>query len=160
MSEKILHLVIRFSDGLFDIGDVIGKHNEVVDKYGYVWFGKIGTTLSSTRIDALNEQVKKGIPTFIYLVKGNRKKSTAYRAKLLFASKELPKGEAKKIPSYYSGNNLRQYMKAWIKTGEISEVDMSSMKNLKAINSIYPIQETLVRSSSGYFLVHESNDIF
>jgi hypothetical protein len=160
MSEKILHLVIRFSDNLFGIGDVVSKHNEVVDKHGYVWFGKIGTTLSSTRIDALNKQVNDGIPTFIYLVKGNRKKSTAYRAKLLFVSKELPKAEAKKIPSYYSRKDLCQYMKAWIKVGEISEVEMSSMKNLKAINSIYPIQETLVRSSSGYFLVHESKDIF
>jgi len=160
MSEKILHLVIRFSDNLFGIGDVVAKHNEVEQKKGYVWFGKIGSTFSSTRIDALNKQVKDGIPTFIYLVKGNRKKSTAYRAKLLFVSKELPKGEVKNIPSYYLTKGLRQYMKAWIKIGEILEIEMSSMKNLKTINSILPIQETLVRSSSGYFLVHESKDIF
>src|SRR5574341_1089010 len=139
MSNKTLHLVIRFSDGLFGVGDVVAKHNEVVDKTGYVWFGKIGTTLSSIRIDALNKQVKDEIPTFIYLVKGNRKKSTAYRAKLFLVSKDLPKGEGKNTPSYYSTKSLRQYMKAWIKIGEISEVELSSMKNLKAINSIYPI---------------------
>ena len=139
---------------------VITRNEFPVDKNDYVWFGKIGSTISETRIKALNKQVNNGISTYIYLVKGNRKKSTAYCAKLLLASKELPKGEEEKTPSYYSTEGIRQYMKAWVKIGEISEIEMSSMKNLRAINSIFPIQETLVRSSSGYFLVYEAKDTF
>jgi hypothetical protein len=160
MSRTVLHLVVRFSDNLFSIGDVISKHNEVVEKQGYVWFGKIGSTLSSTRIDSLNNQIREDVPTYIYLVKGNRRKSTIYRASLLSVSKELPKGELRKVPSYYSTKGLRQYMNAWMRIAEISEVEPSSMKNLKAISSIFPIQETLARSSSGHFLVHEAEDAF
>ena len=51
-------------------------------------------------------------------------------------------------------------MTAWVKMGHIEQVEMSDMKSLKTINSIFPIEETLVRSSSGYFLVHESKAIF
>jgi hypothetical protein len=82
------HLVVRFSDTMFGVGDVVSKHNEIIARHGTVWFGKLGQTLSQSRIDMLNKQVEKGIPTFLYLVKGNRRKSTAYRAPLLMIGKE------------------------------------------------------------------------
>jgi hypothetical protein len=160
MPDKTLHLVVRFSDNLFGISDVIAKHNDVVAKHGYVWFGKMGSTLSLSRIDMLNQQVSKGITTYVYLVKGNRKKSTVYRANLLFITRELAPKENKITPKYYSENNLVQYMKVWLKIDEIEPIEMSALSNLKTLSSINSIQETLVRSSSGYFLVHESKNIF
>jgi hypothetical protein len=160
MESKTLHLVIRFSDTMFSVGDVVEKHNEIVDKHGAVWFGKLGGTLSLSRIELLNEQISQKIPTFIYLVKGNRRKSTPFKASIISISRDLPKKEKGLIPPYYAEKKLLQYMNAWIKIGRIEQVEMSSMKNLKAINSIFPLEETLVRSSSGYFLVHESNSIF
>jgi hypothetical protein len=153
------HLVVRFSDTMFGVGDVIPKHNDIVSLHGAVWFGKLGQTLAQSRIDMLNDQMEKKIPTFLYLVQGNRRKSTAYRAKLLLVSKLIPK-EKMLIPTYYAEKDLIQYMKAWMKIGEIVAIEMSKMDNLKAINSVFPIAETLVRSSSGYFLVHESKSIF
>ena len=160
MEDKAFHLVIRFSDNLFDVGNVVAKHNDIVSKYGYVWFGKMGSAFSESRIEMLKKQIDKGIPTYVYLVKGNRKKSTAYQAKLIDIATELNKTEAKKTPSYYHKKELVQYMKVWIKIGEINSIEMSDMSRLKTINSVFPIQETLVRSSSGYFLVHESTSIF
>jgi hypothetical protein len=159
MNETPFHLVVRFSDTMFSVGDVIALHNSVVAEHSAVWFGKLGQTLSQERIDMLNQQVEKGIPTFLYLVKGNRRKSTAYRASLVQISRETPK-EKKLIPAYYAEKDLLQYMKAWMKIGEIEAIEMSEMDKLKTINSINPIAETLVRSSSGYFLVHESKFIF
>lgn len=154
MNRKILHLVVRFSDNLFGIGDVVTRHNEIVKENGVVWFGKMGQTISQIRVDALNKQVEKKIPTFVYLVKGNRKKSKAYRATLILISKENPE-ERDLIPAYYEEKDLIQYMKAWIKIGEIEPIELSEMKGLKAVSSAYPIAETLARSSSGYFLVRD-----
>jgi len=153
------HLVVRFSDTMFDIGDVVAIHNVIVTEHGEVWFGKLGQTFSQNRIDMLAKQIEQGIPTYLYLVKGNRKKSTAYRAKLLAVSRDKPK-EKKLIPAYYREKKLLQYMRAWMKISQIEPIDMSQMDTLKAINSVFPISETLQRSSSGYFLVHESKSIF
>lgn len=153
------HLVVRFSDTMFGVGDVVSIHNAIVKKDGAVWFGKLGQTLSQSRIDMLAKQIEQGIPTYLYLVKGNRKKSTAYRAKLIAVSREKPK-EKKLIPAYYGEKKLLQYMQAWMKISQIEPIDMSEMDSLKAINSVFPISETLQRSSSGYFLVHESKSIF
>lgn len=160
MNDKTLHLVVRFSDNLFSIGDVVEKHNEVVSNHGYVWFGKFGSTVSDTRITMLHAQIDKKIPTFIYLVKGNRKKSTFYRANLLEVTKQLPKAEEKRFPKYYVENKLQKHIQTWFKITEIEPIEDSVMSKLKAIGSIFGIQETLARSSSGYFLVHEAKDIF
>jgi hypothetical protein len=157
--DKPFHLVVRFSDTMFGIGDVVALHNAVVVANGAVWFGKLGQTLSLGRIDILNEQVDKKIPTYLYLVKGNRRKSTAYRAPLIWVSREMPK-EKSLIPVYYAEKDLIQFMKAWMKIGQIKPIELSAMDKLKAINSVFPIAETLVRSSSGYFLVHESVSIY
>jgi hypothetical protein len=159
MKEDVFHLVVRFSDTMFDVGDVVTRHNEVVAKLGAVWFGKLGQTISPSRIDKLNQQIEKNIPTFLYLVKGTRRKSTAYRAPLLLVSQETPNDDTS-FPAYYRERALLQFMKVWMKIGKIEGIESSEMKNLKAINSIFPIAETLVRSSSGYFLVHESKLIF
>lgn len=159
METRNIHLVVRFSDTMFGVGDVVALHNALVDEHGAVWFGKLGQTLSQGRIDLLNQQVEKKIPTFLYLVKGNRRKSTAYRAGLIALTRQMP-NEAALIPSYYAEKDLIQYMKAWMKVGQIEAIELSEMDTLKAINSVFPIAETLVRSSSGYFLVRESNSIF
>jgi hypothetical protein len=76
---------------MFGVGDAVTKHNEIVALHGADWFGKLWQTLTQARIDMLHNQVEKKIPTFSYLVKGNRRKSKAYRAPLLLLSKEIPK---------------------------------------------------------------------
>jgi hypothetical protein len=159
VAEKPFHLVVRFSDSMFGVGDVVGRHNDLVNQHGSVWFGKLGQTISQGRIDMLNLQVEKGIPTWLYLVKGNRRKSTAYRAELLSISRETPKN-TNLIPAYYAEKDLLQFMKVWMQISQIEAIDMSEMNKLKALNSVFPISETLVRSSSGYFLVRESNLIY
>jgi hypothetical protein len=159
MNNKPFHLVVRFSDTMFGVGDVVALHNAIVTAHGSVWFGKLGQTLSQGRVDMLNQQVEKGISTFLYLVKGNRRKSTASRASLFQVAKEMP-NEPSLMPEYYTEKGLIQFMKAWMKIGWIEAIAMSEMDKLKATNSIFPIAETLVRSSSGYFLVQESKSIF
>jgi len=153
------HLVVRFSDTMFDVGDVVAIHNAIATEHGAVWFGKLGQTLSQNRIDLLAKQIEQGTPTYLYLVKGNRRKSTAYQAQLIAISKDKPK-EKKLIPAYYGGKKLLQYMQVWMKISQIEPIEMSQMDSLKAITSVFPISETLQRSSSGYFLVHESKSIF
>jgi len=159
MNDNPFHLVVRFSDTMFDVGDVVSLHNNVVTEHGAVWFGKLGQTLSQERVEMLNKQVEKNIPTFLYLVKGNRRKSTAYRAPLIIVEKETP-NETELIPAYYAEKDLIQYMKAWMKIGRIEAIDMTEMWKMKAINSVFPISETLVRSSSGYFLVRETKSMY
>lgn len=49
METAPLRLVIRFSDTMFEVSDVVSLHNQIVDEHGAVWFGKLGGTLSLSR---------------------------------------------------------------------------------------------------------------
>lgn len=154
MDDKVFHLVIRFSDAMFEVGNVVSRHNSIIDQFGSVWFGKMGQTISQKRIDIINNQIENDIDSYLYLVKGNRRKSTAYKTRIIKISKDPP-GDKTLLPDYYSDIGIQKYMKVFIQISKIIEIDLADMEELKAISSIYSIAETLYRSSSGYFLVHE-----
>ncbi len=153
MTDQTVHLVVRFSDTMFDVGDVIARHNEVVAQHGAVWFGKMGSTLAVSRVNLLNKQIQDGVPTFLYLVKGNRRIPTPYRASLVLVSKTLLPKEKSLVPQYYVEKRLVRHMNAWMKVKKIIPIELDELDALKAVSSVLPLSETLVRSSSGYFLV-------
>jgi len=156
--EKPFQLAVRFSDTLFGVGNVVTRHNKIVEQFGSVYFGKMGQPISQLKVDKLNQQIEKEIPTFLYLVKGNRKRSTAYRAQLLHIRKELPAEDDNLLPPYYSEKDILQFMKVFMRIGEIKKIETAEIKNLKTISSFLPFTETLVRSSSGHFYVREKTN--
>ena len=155
-TKPTVHLLLRFSDSLLKSGDTIDAHNQVVKREGAVGFGKMGMTVSQNNIDKLNQQVEEGIPTYVFLVKGNRRKSTAYRARLSSASKSLPKDEKGMVPEYYLDLDIPKYVKFWVKLTEIYPFEFADLQKLQVASSVLPIQETLYRSSSGHFFVREA----
>lgn len=147
------HLLIRFSDNLFAVGNAITKHQEVIDQQGNVWFGKLGTPIAQKAIDSVNLQIDKKIPTFLYLVKGNRRKSTFYKARIITASSGFPKKEKDFIPAYYFEKKIAKQMKSWIKILDIELLVDDEIKSLRVKSSVLDIEETLFRSSAGLFYV-------
>lgn len=151
-----INLLLRFSDSILKGGDTIMEHNQVVNRAGAVWFGKMGATVSQTYIDILNGQVQENIPTYIYLVKGNRRKSTGYRGELILASKTLPEGEEPLVPFYYAELDIPKYVNFWVKIKEITPVDSSDLNKMQVASSLSPLGEGLARSSSGHFFIREA----
>ena len=131
------------------------EHNKVITSEGAVWFGKMGTTVSQNHIDILNRQVQEGIPTYVYLVKGNRRKSTAFRGELVLASKTVPEGDGHLVPPYYADLDIPKYVKFWVKIKDILPVDSTDIKKMQVASSLSPLGESLARSSSGHFIIRE-----
>jgi hypothetical protein len=151
--EKPVHLLLRFSDSLLKQGDTIHEHNQVIAREGAVWFGKMGSPVSQNHIDTFNKQVEKDVPTFVYLVKGNRRKSKAYRGNLVLASKKLPDDEKYLVPAYYADLDTPKYVKFWVKLNEIVPIDLADLNKMQVASSVLPIAETLAKSSSGHFII-------
>ena len=150
-----IHLLIRFSDSLFSAGDVISLHRQVIKEKGAVWFGKLGTPIAQRHIETINQQVEDKLPSYLFLVKGNRRKSTFYRATIQTLSAILPKNEKDMIPKYYFDLKIVKHMKFWAKLSDIKPIDEIEIQNIQVIGSVLEIGETLVRSSSGHFVVRE-----
>ena len=155
-STKSVHLLLRFSDRLLTEGNTITEHNLIAEREGSVWFGKMGSPVSRIVIDRLNDQVNTNIPTSIYLVKGNRKKQSAFIAELITASTTLPKQEENLVPIYYEELGIRKYIKFWVKVELIHPLDFSELQRLRVASSVFPLPETLYKSSCGHFLVKEN----
>jgi hypothetical protein len=91
----------------------------------------------------------------LYLVKGNRRKSTFYKATIELLSSSLPKNEKDLIPKYYFDLKIVKHMKFWAKLSGITQIKESEIQNIRVIGSVNEINETLARSSSGHFIVRE-----
>jgi hypothetical protein len=153
--KRPVHLLIRFSDNLFAIGDVISRHQEVIQQKGSVWFGKLGTAIGHEHFDVINMQREKEIPSFLYLVKGNRRKSTFYKARIISLSPTYPESEESLIPQYYFEKGIIEYIKFWAKLSDIQTLPPEKIKTIKVRSSVLDIEETLFRSSAGHFLIQE-----
>lgn len=147
------HLLIRFSDNLFGVGDAIARHQEVLQQHGSVWFGKLGTPIGKKALQTANEQIELNISSFLYLVKGNRKRSVFYQARMLALSAEFPKQERIQIPPYYFEKDLITQMKSWVKITDIRLMEPAEVKRIRVKSSVLRIEETLFRSSAGLFYV-------
>jgi len=154
-SNNPIHLLVRFSDNLHSIGNVISKHTRVIDLNGSVWFGKIGTPISKQKISIMNLQIENSIPTKMFLVKGNKYKSTFYEANLTYLTTSYPKEEKHFIPEYYFEYDLTPRMKFWAKLSEIVLVKNIEIEGYKVIGSVLSIFESTFRSSSGHFYIQE-----
>ncbi len=133
----------------------IEEHQKVIEQEGAVWFGKMGQPISQNAIDKLNKQVEDNIPTYIYLVKGNRRKPKAYVSDLVVASKTIPEEEMCLIPPYYKELKIIQFIKFWAKVTNLHEIDLKDLTKMGVVSSVYPLMETLVKSSSGHFYIKE-----
>lgn len=156
MEQKhTIHLLIRFSDNLFSAGDVISLHQQVIKERDFVWFGKLGNPIAQRHIEIINLQRQNNIHSYLFLVKGNRKKSTFYKATIELLSSNLPKNEKDMIPKYYFDLKIVKHMKFWAKLSSIRPIDENEIQNIQVMGSVLEIGETLVRSSSGHFVVRE-----
>ena len=149
------HLLVRFSDSMFSVGDVIELHQNIIKKNGFVWFGKLGSSIGQNHIEEINKQVKNNIESNFFLVKGNRKISTFYSANIIYLSKDIPENERYAIPPYYFEKELTSNMRFWAKIKDIIKMSTEDVKNLKVIGSVNNIDESLFLSSSGHFFVRK-----
>jgi hypothetical protein len=63
-----MHLVLRYSDSLFRIRNVLERHTLIANRHGAVRFGKIGQAIGQASGRALQDQIANGTPTFVFLV--------------------------------------------------------------------------------------------
>ena len=68
-NKNSLHIIFRYSDKVRNI-DTIKEHKEILDKYGFVWWGKFGTGISINSINKMMDQINNNQPTYLYLSKG------------------------------------------------------------------------------------------
>lgn len=149
------HVLIRFSDDLYGIGDMIGEHAAVLSKEGAVWIGKFGKALAASRVDAINEQVANDTTSYFYLVRKRRESSgyDAFRGTVVRMTRDPEEVDSSLVPKYYDNLDLWGQVGVWVKLSELTPLPADGLLDLLVQRSRAPVTESLKTSVAGMFIV-------
>src|SRR5712691_6376063 len=100
-----VHLVARFSDRLFRVGNVVQRHQRVVEEYGAVWFGKFGQPVGGSTADLLRPP-SVATWAYLFLVQTGNSGTRVFRGPILDVTFEPPCNELRLVPKDYGELNL------------------------------------------------------
>lgn len=103
MAQLAMHIVLKYSDTYYNV-DTIEEHKKIINKYSKVIWGVIRQDANSNamglqRVQLLNIQIEKNIPTYAFISSGGRIKYKCNIEKV-YRRDEL-KEHSDFIPEYY-----------------------------------------------------------
>ena len=136
-------IALRFADNFAPDGGTISAHNEIIEKCGYVWYGKLGSAVSQKVMD---EILKNKQPRILLIHSGKTGRYWAYVEKI---QHDIP--EMSKIPEYYRGNTGN--FKTWFKVTRFETAPSNVLSTCKVASSQRPLSEVSKSSMSPYFII-------
>ncbi len=141
-------IALRFGEHFSPACGTIAAHQELIDKQGFVWYGKMGNPVASHIVHELSEQEN----TRILLI--NSGKADRYWAYISDISKETPSKEG--IPEYY--RYLSDKFKTWFKVIRFEAAPRDIMSRCVVISSGNTLGEVSRHSMSPYFIINYSDN--
>lgn len=136
-------IALRFGEQFSPEIGTIAAHEELIKKYGFVWYGKGGASVSDKIIQPImNNEVPK-----ILLIRSGRVER--YWAHILEIQHSIP--EKKFIPQYY--RDIAGTFKTWFKVSSFELADKGVMGKCTVASSGAPLSEVSKHSMSPYFII-------
>lgn len=136
-------IALRFSDNIAPRGGTISEHKKIIDKFGYVWYGKFGARVSEKIKTVILESNDKKI-LLIHSGKSNR-----YWFHIEDICYETP--ELITIPEYY--RDMAKTIKTWFKVTKIENAAKNVMSKCTIASSGNPLTIASSHSMSPYFVI-------
>ena len=139
---------LRYFDKFAPECGTIQAHEKVIKEFGYVWYGKLGSTVSSTNIQTIlnNEEPK------ILLIHSG--KADRYWAYITDIKREI--SEKQFVPEYY--RDRTEDFHTWFKVIKFEKADKDVMKRCFVKSSNKPLGEASKHSMSPYFIIRVDNE--
>ena len=141
-------IALRFGEHFAPPCGTIAAHQEIIDELGYVWYGKLGSTISDKNV---SEIMKNEYPKILLINSG---KADRYWADIVEIRKTTP--EAEGIPKYYRDNTEK--FKVWFKVVSFEAAPKNIMSLCCVASSGTPLGEVSKHSMGPYFIIEYSED--
>lgn len=141
-------VALRFFEKFAPESGTIAEHQKIIDKKGYVYYGKMGSPVSQKNIDMLLKQENLRI---LLIHSGKTDRYWAYVDKII---KERPNLD--EFPEYYheaAGN-----FKTWFRITRFEEAPRNVMAVCKVASSGAILGEASKHSMSPYFIIECEDD--
>ena len=136
-------IALRFGEHFAPKCGTIAAHQELIDKYGFVWYGKLGTPISKSAIEDI---MSMDTPKILLIRSG---KAERYWAMVSEIKREIP--EKLYIPDYYADN--ADSFSSWFKIIEIVPASKDIMSQCRIRSSGATLGEVSKHSMSPYFKI-------
>lgn len=136
-------IALRFSDNFAPACGTIKAHQQMIDNYGYVWYGKLGTPISNKIAD---EILNNDDPKILLIHSGQQGRYWAY---ITETSREIP--PLHEIPEYYREMNSK--FSCWFKVKAFEEAPKGIMSQCYIASSGNTLSEASRHSMSPYFII-------
>lgn len=141
-------IALRFGETFAPECGTIAAHQSVIDEIGFVWYGKLGTTVSSKIIE---EMKQNDDPKFLL------SKSRDFRRYWIhFTEVSTSKPKNGEFPSYYGKNADR--MNTWFKVNRIELAPRNVMSHCYVLSSGNLLSYVSKYSMSPYFIIDYRED--
>lgn len=136
-------IALRFSEKFSPASGTIREHEKLIEQYGFVWYGKMGTAVSPGYIaEVLNNEE----PRILLIHSGGIDRYWAY---ITEASSIQP--ERQYIPEYY--RSMADKFHFWFKIVKITKADRDIMSRCIVSSSKSTLSNASKYSMSPYFKI-------
>ncbi len=136
-------VALRFSDRFAPSEGTIVEHKKVIDKKGFVWYGKLGARISKPAIDSILEDEE---PRILLIQSGI---ADRYWAFIDCVTYDIPPKDD--IPSYYCAEAER--FGTWFRVTKIVSASKDVLAKCKVVSSNRPLFQVLKSSMSPFFII-------
>ncbi len=149
MGRIIKTIALRFADGFAPVVGTIKTHEDIIHTRGYVWYGKIGSTISKKAEEMIFDNPN---PRILLIHSGTQYRYWAYIDSF---SREEPLQD--EYPSYYRDKASK--IKAWFRVVGFERASSDVMSRSVVVSSGRILSEVSKKSMSPYFMIHYTGDI-
>lgn len=139
-------IALRFADRFSPPEGTIMAHQAMIDQYGFVWYGKLGTSVSPM---ILQEIIKTENARILLIHSG---KTDRYWAYIDMAQKENP--DEKYIPDYYRDRSF--LFKTWFRVRKIETAHRDVLAHCIVLSSGNTLSYISKYSMSPYYIIEYS----
>lgn len=136
-------IALRFADNYAPADGTIKLHEDVITKFGYVWYGKFGNSLSQKNIEMLLEMKER---KFLLIKSGCQERYWVY-----FEDIKKEDIDIDAIPEYYRNDKGR--VKCWFKVTKFEKADSKVMSKCFVSSNGSLLSNTSKYSMSPYFVI-------
>ena len=136
-------VALRFADNFAPECGTIAAHEQVIEKVGHVWYGKLGTKVSEKMLKTI---MKAEEPKILLIRSGKAERYWAYVSK---AQNELPPLE--EVPEYYRDNHEK--FQTWFCVTRFEKASKNIMSECTVASSGALLGHASRHSMSPYFII-------
>ena len=149
-------LVVRYSDRHGPPEGTIHAHQQVAERLGYVWFGKLGRPVGRGLLaDLLRGEQSSAIAVLVTMI---NKAYAYYSCNLLGAAHEVPEAEADAIPDYYARYQIPPA--TWLKLSGIRKLRPETAGCITLFSSRVSLPQGLRTSPAGHLVGYADPELF